>query len=246
MSNRKTSSVGLRFMNLSTALRRTMAVGLSLAALSAGCAGETIEEDAPPFPEGQGQSPNVGARYPAGPFGIEKGSISENYKFIGFPDPSKDKSALREIQLADFYNPTGDEVWPADSIYAGKKKPKALLIVVSAVWCGPCQYENAEILPDEYAKYNPLGAEFFLLLADGPTVGKPAETKHLINWTTKYNTAWPAVLDPGSKLSALFEADAFPANLLIDTTTMEIVDVVAGVPEQGSSFYVALEGLLGE
>jgi hypothetical protein len=232
---------------LSTKLLRSLACSATmLAALAgAGCAGETIEEDAPPFPEGQGQSPELGPAYPSGPYGIEKGSVIENFKFIGFPDPSKDKAALREIQMADFYNPTGEEVWPADSIYAGKKKPVALLVVVSAVWCGPCQYENEEILPDEYAKYNPLGAEFLLQLADGPTVGEPAETKHLVSWTTKYDTAWPAVLDPGAKLSALFEADAYPANLLIDTTTMEIVDVVAGVPEQGSAFYAALDELVG-
>jgi hypothetical protein len=211
-----------------------------------GCAGETIEEEAPPFPEGQGQTPYEGPLYPAGPYGIEKGSIVENFKFIGFPDPSKDKTALREIQMADFYNPTGEETWPADSIYGGKAKPKALLVVVSAVWCGPCQYENEEILPEEYAKYNPLGAEFLLQLADGPTVGEPAVTKHLVSWTTKYDTAWPAVLDPAAKLSALFEADAYPANLLIDTTTMEIVDVVAGVPEPGSAFYAALDELVGQ
>lgn len=217
-------------------------LGAALAMGASGCAGE--DESAPPFPEGQGQEPHVGAAYPAGPYGIEKGSIVENYKFIGFPDPSKDSATLREIQLADCYNPTGDESWPADSIYAGKKKPKALLIVVSAVWCGPCQYENAEILPGEYAEYGPRGAEFMLQLADGPTVGEPAETKHLVNWTKKYGTAWPAVLDPSSKLSALFEADAFPANLLIDTTTMEIVEVVAGVPEAGSSFFNSLEALL--
>jgi hypothetical protein len=204
----------------SFALVSTLAVSMT------GCVDET-----PPFPEGQGQSPNAAARYPAGPYGIDKGAVVANYKFVGFPSPDTDNQALREVQLADFYNPTGDELWPEDSFYGAQPKPKALLISVSAVWCGPCQYENAEILPGEYADLNPKGVEFLLNLADGPTVGEPAETKHLVSWTKKYGTKWPAVIDPSYKLSALFEADAFPANIIVDTRTMTVVDVVAGVPD---------------
>ena len=46
------------------------------------------------------------------------------------------------------------------------------------------------------------------------------------------------------KLAALFQADAFPANMIIDLKTMKIVDVIAGVPEEGGAFWKAYEKLL--
>ncbi len=215
-----------------------------------GCVPETTSNDdpdvqAPEFTADQGQVTHTKAAYPEGPFGLEIGSIAENYKFIGYAKPHEDQENYYEIQLSDFYNPTGDGVYEEGSVHgAGNPKPTVLLIAVSAVWCGPCQYENAELLPVEYAEYAPQGAEFLLQLADGPTVGVPAKFSHLKSWTTKYDTKWPAVIDPSSKLSALFEADAFPANILIDTTTMEIVDVIAGVPPADGPFFDTLEAHL--
>ncbi|NUP06458.1 MAG: TlpA family protein disulfide reductase [Polyangiaceae bacterium] len=176
---------------------------------------------------------------------MEIGRVVENYRFAGFANPLLDKDSAIYVEMADFYNPTGTDVYPEGSPYgAGSPKPKALLINVSAVWCGPCNYENDQVLPVEYAKYAPRGAQFFLQLADGPTVGTPAKFSHLVNWTTKYDTAWPAVIDPSSKLSELFEANAFPANIIIDTKTMTIVDVIAGAPEAGSPFFTNLESLI--
>ena len=118
---------------------------------------------------------------------------------------------MKTIQLADFYNPTGDEIAEDAPCRAGTPKPKALLIVVSAVWCSPCNYEADVTLPALYAKYQPNGGEFFLVLADGPTPGIPAESKNLYLWDKKYALDYPSALDPSSKLAALFEADAFPA-----------------------------------
>ncbi len=52
-------------------------------------------------------------------------------------------------------------------------------------------------------------------------------------WADGYDIDYPLVIDP----EALFEPTmdtvyaAFPTNILVDTRTMTIVDVVAGVPE---------------
>ena len=73
-------------------------------------------------------------------------------------------------------------------------------------------------LPPRYAKYKPCGGEFLLQLADGPTVGTPATETNLRNWTKKYAVDFPATIDPSYKLGALFQADAYPANIIIDTT----------------------------
>lgn len=227
----------------SDAILRWVALGLAATIGLVGCSGE--DELAPEFPEGTGQPEASAKPYPAGPYGISIGSVITNYKFIGFVNAMQVNNAMQEIQMADFYNPTGTEVFPEGSPYgAGAPKPKALLIDVASVWCGPCNYEADAILPGEYSKYKPLGGEFLLQLADGPTPGEAAEPKHLFNWTSKYDVNYPAAIDPSYKLGALFEADAFPANMIVKTQDMTIVEVISGAPEAGSLFWTKFEQVL--
>lgn len=203
------------------------------------------ENLAPPFPEGQGQAPDPGSPYPAGPYGVAVGQVIPNFEFLGYANPNNSTDEERAIELADFWNPTGEDVFPEESIFgAGELKPTVLMVVVSAVWCGPCQYESQEILPEDHAKYAPRGAQFLLQLADGPSAGSPAELSHLKSWTTKYETNFPAAVDPKYQLGSLFPSSAFPANILIDTRTMEIIVVVTGIPEEGSAFFQQLEDRL--
>lgn len=223
-------------------MARTSALVAVLFALG-GC----DENLAPPFPEGQGQAADPGSPYPAGPYGVAVGQIIPNFEFVGYVNPESSTAEEGPIELAAFWNPTGEDRFPEESIFgAGELKPTVLVIVVSAVWCGPCQYESAEILPGEHAKYAPRGAQFLLQLADGPSAGSPAELSHLKSWTTKYETGFPAVVDPKYQLGSLFPSSAFPANILVDTRTMEIIDVVTGIPEEDSSFFEKLEALLRE
>lgn len=237
--------------NVVSAFLSSLAIAsLSLGAV--GCDGDTeAGTEAPPFPEGQGQDPAQGVEYAPGPYGIEVGSTIANYKFVGFPDPAADKKTAYEIALSEFYNPTGDGVYGENSpLGAGNPKPKAILISVASVWCGPCQYENESVLPGEYTHYKPLGVEFLLNLADGPEPGIPAKLNHLKSWTTNYDTKWPAVVDPSYKLSALFTQDAFPANFIVDTKTMKILSAIAGVPIDNNGnplqeFYGPLDDLVG-
>jgi hypothetical protein len=202
---------------------------------------------APPFPEGQGQAPDPGSPYPSGPYGVAVGDVIQNFAFVGYPNPVEDNQEAVEIELAEFWNPTGTDTYSEESVLGpGELKPTVLVVVVSAVWCGPCQFESAELLPGEHAKYQPRGAEFMLQLADGPSPGSPAEFSNLTTWTTKYKTPFPAVIDPAYKLGSQFPSNAFPANILIDTKTMEVLEIVAGVPEEGSAFFQQLEAHLRE
>jgi hypothetical protein len=183
--------------------------------------------------------------YPTGPFGIGKGSIISNYKFVGYVNSVVNNGTLAEIQMAEFYNPTGDGVFEEGSVFpVGSAKPKALLIVVASVWCGPCNYEAASVLPGLRLQYKPQGGEFLAQLADGPTPGKAATQKSLYNWATKYDVDYPLTIDPTYKLGALFEADAFPANMIIDPRTMKIIEVIAGSAEEGSSFWKTYENVM--
>ena len=213
----------------------------ALVILPVGC----DDNRAPPFPEGQGQSPDPGSPYPAGPYGVTVGAVIQNFGFVGFANPEDNASEKQAIELADFWNPTGEDTFPEGSIFGeGGPKPTVLVVIVSAVWCGPCQYEAAELLPEEHANYSPRGGQFLLVLADGPSPGSPAELSQLQAWVGKYETRFPAVVDPQYQLGSLFPSTAYPANILIDTSTMEIIEVVAGIPEEGSSFFAQLEAPL--
>src|SRR5687768_17367196 len=106
--------------------------------------------DVEDFEENQGQDATTSEsriEYPVGPYGTDVGSIIANFRFRGYPSPMSDNETIGDVQLADFYNPTGTEQFPADSIYGARPKPKVLLLNVSAVWCGPCNYESDVVLP---------------------------------------------------------------------------------------------------
>lgn len=203
------------------------------------------ENLAPPFPEGQGQSPDPGSPYPAGPYGVAVGQVITNFDLIGYANPEESTAEDRRIELADFWNPTGEDVYPEESIFgAGELKPTVLVVVLSAVWCGPCQFESDKLLPGEHAKFSPQGAQFLLHLVDGPAQGSPAELSHLKAWTTKYDSPFPAAIDGEYKFGSNFDSSAFPSNILIDTRTMEILEIVNGIPEEGSPFFQKLEAHL--
>jgi hypothetical protein len=236
-------------------------VGLTMAAVVSflGCNSEAPPPTyAPDFPADQGQPAKGSEAYPAGPYGIGKGSIIANYQFVGFINFQAENGSMQAISLADLYNPHADDesytptdpsqddrLFPAGSLYGeGAKKPKAVVIDVASVWCGPCNQEAKSVLPGLHAKYKPCGGEFLLQLADGPNPGTAATPKNLYTWTTKYNVDYPATIDPTYKLGALFDANAFPANMIIDTRTMTIVEVIAGVPDAG--FWAKYEKIIND
>jgi len=197
--------------------------------------GTTTDQPAPQFPSNSGQAAPAVKPYPAGPYGFSKGSVVENYKFDGYANSQKVSNSLQQIELADFYNPTGNATYDASSPFpVGSPKPTIILIDVASVWCGPCNQEAGTVLPKKHALYAPCGGEFFLNLADGPTPGIAATTKSLYNWTLKYKVDFPAIIDPTYKLMPLWGEDAYPENIAIDTKTMKIIEVLPGEAVAGS------------
>jgi hypothetical protein len=179
--------------------------------------------------------------YASGPYGTTKGSIIANDDFKGLI--TLQASDLQDITLKDFYNPTGTDKYPAGSPYGeGNPKPRALLVDVASVWCGPCNEEAATVLPAKYQAYSPRGGQFMLVLIDGPTPGTSATQTQLKAWEKKYKQKYPGALDPENAVGSIFQQDSFPGNLIIDTTKMEIVEAVAGVPSE--SFWATYESLL--
>lgn len=228
-----------------------LALGAALALGALGCNEDgTNGSDLPPVD----RPPKVETtKYPAGPYNVQPGDVIADFAFEGFANPKVASIELRPIRLSDFYNPHADDadyapsdpsvddrLFPKGSPYGeGTPKPKALAIDIGAIWCGPCNYEAKTELPPRYSKYQPLGGEFLFQLADGATQGVAATQKDLVNWTKKYKVDYPSTIDADKQLAALFDANAYPANMIIDLRTMRIVAVVAGVPDE--SYWLKFE-----
>jgi hypothetical protein len=211
--------------------------------VAAGCA-ETGEDDGlMPPPEGNVTYQPETAPYPAGPYGLGNGQVIESVVFEtalvnAFADPN---ARTTEIKLSDFYNPTGDGVFTEGSPFpVGEAKPRALLLAMAARWCDPCRTEARDILPEKYAQLGPKGAEFLLVLGEGAEQGITATETDLRVWTSRFETAYPAAIDEDSDLAQHFSKEQYPGNMIIDTTTMEIVAKVNGVVEKNSAFWKQL------
>ena len=211
---------------------------------SIGC-GSSTDVTVPTFQKGHGQTPQTGESYPSAPYGINVGSVVANYHFVGFANSVMDSADMQGIALSVFYNPHAndttyqpkspaedDRLYPPGSIYGeGTPKPTALLLDVSAVWCPPCNAESLSTLPAQFLNLHSQGAQFLLDLTDGPNPGTAATPADLDAWTFKYKEDFPAVIDPEYELAALFAADFYPANLVVNPRNMKICKVVSGAPD---------------
>lgn len=224
----------------------------AIATLSLGCIG--ADESAPDFEAGQGDElPQSEASYPEGPFGFNEGSILPNMEFLGYPDFANRGAELRITKLSDFYNPTGAEVFDESLAYYGDGanaprdaagnvyKPRALVMLISSVWCGPCRSEAQTVLPGKFAQYRPLGGHFLAVLIDGQQPGTPATVDELTAWSSTYQPGYSMTMDPSNLVMAYYEP-AFPGNIIVRTSDMKIIRRVAGVPQ--ASFWNTFEQVL--
>jgi hypothetical protein len=161
--------------------------------------------------------------YPAGPYGFSVGSTIQNYTFRGWFAPSDvayDTGALEQVELADFYDPDGS------------KGIKALFINASARWCSACKSEQPKIAAQRVI-WEPQGARFLetLFEDDNQADPSPARADDLQIWGKAYKVTWTLVLDPALTLGDFFDTAATPMNMIIDTSSMKILDIVTGVPQ---------------
>lgn len=216
-----------------------------LAVGSWSCTSQEADEYAAEFPLNSGRAPGggggggvVGVAYAPGPYGIGLGSTIADLPFLGYGDPqlmmdeygtSPWDDYATQIRLSDFYNPTGEEVYPEGSpMGEGNDKPLVVLVVTSATWCGPCRFEAAGILPEKHGEYYPDG-EFLLALQEGPTPGVPATLADVQNWAMTFDLDYPAVADPPSRVFQYTGVGAYPGMLMIRTKDMKIVRTRIGM-----------------
>jgi hypothetical protein len=193
--------------------------------------------------------------YPKSSTTLMRGTVIPNFRFAGFADGTAQSTTMQAISLGDFYNPhegdptyvpasvaADDRIFPPASPYGGgTPKPKALVLDIASVWCGPCNEEAKDLLNGLYAKYKPCGGEFLFQLAEGSAPGVVATVQNLTTWVKTYHVAYPSTLDAARQLQPLYGA-GFPDGVIIDTHTMLIVDVISGVPD--ATFWGTYESLL--
>lgn len=159
--------------------------------------------------------------YPAGPYGVEKGSVVANYSLLGWHEPAMrgyDVNQLEKVSFADFYNPDGSGEY------------KFIFLNSSARWCSVCKAEFGKMkVEGTWGQYKPKGVLFISsLFEDASNPPKPAAPNDLNLWGSAYAIEFPMMLDPGFKFGQFFTADATPMNLIINTRTMVIEEKILG------------------
>jgi thiol-disulfide isomerase/thioredoxin len=239
----------MRRAQLSVALIVTLG---ALAACNEVPGGENGEDQYAP-PPCPACAPTPG--YPGPPYGFSPGATLQDESFQGFADPQTDHSSLQILKISDFFNPHVDEadyqplsaadddrLFPPKSIYgAGTKKPRVLLVDFGSGWCGPCNAEAKSLLDGLYAMYKPCGGGFFYQLADGVMMGTAVTDELLQTWSSVYKVSYPITFDNGHALGPFYSA-GFPAGVIVDTSTMVIVEAISGVPD--NAFWQTFESKL--
>jgi len=158
--------------------------------------------------------------YPPGPYALEKFGI--------VPDMS-------------FYDPWNDN-WISLSDYYKHPEVKALIVVSSAGWCGPCLMEAAALI-GLYEKYAPDGLEIVYTMGntnvpgDVPfdtTIGKvctagfAADLDFMDNWKLATATEagklvnYPMYADPNRDILAEFPNHNWPLSFMVTTKDMGV------------------------
>ena len=181
-------------------------------------AGCDANDPAPPR-----SSPSVvdgGADYPAGPYGVTSGTVIANISWEGWREPmavAYDSTAFETVALSDYFDPDGTRGY------------RAIFVNASARWCSICKMEQQHIR-QKHAIWEPRGVVFIETLFEDIGTG-PASPKDLVAWGSTYQIDWILVLDPTNKLGRFFDRSASPMNMIINARTMEIRDIVTGMPE---------------
>ncbi len=243
------------YYNICRAVTMRNALLLGAAALlvlgSIGC-GSSTDVTVPSFTKGQGQTPQTGEAYPEAPYGINVGSVVANYHFVGFVNSVTDLPAMnmQEIALSDFYNPDG--TWATRRI--SRRAPRTMIASIPAGSIygqgthseadGAAARRVGRLVPALQRRVAEHAAE-----AEYPTPpreGRPvlagsdrrAEPRHAGDAHRSRQLdghvprGFPGRHRPRVQArGALFAADFYPANLVVNTRNMKICKVVSGAPD---------------
>lgn len=161
------------------------------------------------------------AKYPCAPYGYLPGSVIENLSIPARRDLDLDGSigneVTRNISLSDYFQ---------------NKDYKVLVITSSAEWCDPCKAEQPGLvrLYNDY-KGNLGGQVAILEVIVQDNDGVEADMTVAERWSTAHGLPFDIGVDPHQFLAPYYDINAFPMNLVIRTSDMQIVYQKNGMAE---------------
>lgn len=197
---------------------------LSMGLALVGCSGPKVDDTV----DRMGQEVN----YPAGPYGYTVGTVIQNIDFRAKWDPeghagtaSYAQMPLAPLSLANYHN-------DADVKY--------LVLSGVAGWCGPCNDEQ-EFVPQWQAKFEPRGFRFLEAMMQGYNArsGAAATEADINRWQDIHQIRVAIALDPEAKIFQYADVSAFPLNMVLRTSDMQIVYMQVGLQDLES----VLDGL---
>ena len=153
--------------------------------------------------------------YPAGPYSLTAGNTIKNLAW-------KDIDG-NEISLKDLYNS-----------YLKTGYPRAVLLIASAGWCGPCRDETPRI--QKYYKDMTLNNGFHKLFVIQTVINandneRPATDNFVKGWQQQYGLDYIVVNDTEYKLGLYNETGGIPFNMILNPLNMKIMAIRNGTDE---------------
>jgi len=162
-------------------------------------------------------TPPVQCTYPTTGFSTKVGGVMPNHSWQGFVNESMEAT---EVTMADYLD------------CDGSKGINALLIDVSATWCGSCQVEAQTLTSKMKQKWEALGIRVLTLMIEDAQ-SKPATIDTALAWKEQYNLVSTTVAaDPQFFFQQLAQNGSvgLPFLITIDPRTMTLVATAEGYP----------------
>ncbi len=176
------------------------------------------------------------AAYPAGPAHFTEGAVIPSYGFTGVAAPGTGDRTLRTIALADFYNPTGQALFPPGSPWGeGKPKPRALLVDFATGWSEVSLDDVQTSLPAAAARSTRGGGMILLVMLEGARRGQAADVPNLFEWLDRHRITYAAAVDTSLGFARL--VTPVPCKAIIDPRTMTIVAIDDRSTPPGAPFW---------
>jgi peroxiredoxin len=100
---------------------------------------------------------------------------------------------------------------------------RAVLVILSAMWCGPCQAETEDLAKD-FVELESRGLMIIQLLGEN-TRGQEPTDGNLDSWVSDYDVTFPVLSDGGWSISSRYELDGYIPTTSLIGPGMEILEV---------------------
>jgi len=92
----------------------------------------------------------------------------------------------------------------------------ATVIILSAVWCVPCQNEARVLEAQLVRPYADRGVRVVTVLVQNSDHTAITANQCTNNWQNRFNLTHPVLMDPQQSLAPFYPGLAFPGNLIVD------------------------------